>query len=847
MHDLALAIRLLRKSPAFTLLALLCLALGIGVNASIFSLLDSVYLRPLPVGNADRVVVLSRAASPRFPYPEYRALRDRNQSLDGLAVSEPEESDLSFEGKAMLIGAEPVSANYAAVLGARTCLGRWFTREDEPAAVISYHAWQQLFHGDRGVLGKTIRSESHAYTVVGVAPPEFAGIYAPLRIDLWVPFRYWAGNDADRRLAMVFGCLKHGVGVSQATAELNAVATLSHRENPNLAKDAHAPLALELVRGIPNPVGRRQAMPVVMLLMTVVALVLLIACMNVGNLLVARGLGRQREIAVRLALGAGRARVLRQLMTENLALGLLGGAAGVLVGYATNRLLVAALPMLPFGEVFRLDLPLDYRVLLYTGSVALLTALLFGLLPALQSSRGDLPAVLRGANVAGGRLRLRLAMLTGQIALSLVLLLTAGLFARLVVGFHYLDPGFASANRLYAPAFVPAPQFTPASGRVFYDRTLARLRALSGVRGASLTTRLPMYAAGIAGTCVAREGDHPMPATSTTIDRDFLNTLRIPLLEGRGFSSADEVDRPPVAIVNQTLARRLWPNQPAAGRTFQAGCDHPRTLQVVGARFEDPLHERGHAAALLLAVLAGVRGRHRVPRGGNGRRRRPSDGARAPNAGLRRPRFPHLRRPPSQRFAGRLLVAGALRTLDPGDSRGAGAGARRGRDVRRVGVPRHGAHARNRHPRGPRRAPARRGPAGDRPRLAGDRCRCRHRLADFCPGLPAACLAASRREPHGRGHLVGGGSRVDRAGPRGVLAAGASRRPRPASRRAQARMRRRRAQPNTAWYIVQTAFYRILAVRLHRGAANLGRSRLFRRPGQAKSRLRAECPPSTLF
>src|ERR1039457_1464956 len=575
MHDLALAIRLLRKSPAFTLLALLCLALGIGVNASIFSLLDSVYLRPLPVGNADRVVVLSRGGSPLFPYPEYRALRDRNQSLDGLAVSEPEESDLSFEGNAMLIGAEPVSANYAAVLGARTSLGRWFTREDEPAAVISYHAWQQLFHGDPGVLGKTIRSESRAYTVVGVAPPEFAGIYAPLRIDLWVPLRYWAGNDADNRRAMVFGCLKRGVGVSQAAAELNAVATLIHRENPDLAKDARAPLALELVRGIPNAVGRRQAMPVV-------ARVLLIACMNVGNLLVARGMGRQREIAVRFALGAGRARVLRQLMTENLALGLLGGAAGVLVGYATTRLLVAALPMLPFGEAFRIDLPLDFRVLLYTGSVALLTALLFGLLPALQSSRGGLAAVLKGANVAGGRLRLRLVMLTGQIALSLVLLLTAGLFARLIVRFHNLDPGFASANRIYAPAFVPAPQFTPASGRVFYDQTLARLRALSGVRSASLTTRLPMCAAGIAGTCGAHEGAHPTPATSTTIDRGFLDTLRIPLLEGRDFASADEVNGPPVAIVNQTLARRLWPNQPAVGRNFQVGCDHPRTLQVMG-------------------------------------------------------------------------------------------------------------------------------------------------------------------------------------------------------------------------------------------------------------------------
>ena len=582
MRDLALALRLLRKSPAFTLLALLCLALGIGVNASIFSLLDAIYLRPLPVGNADRLTVLSRGAISWFSYPEYRALRDRNQSLEGLAISGPEESDLSFEGHAMLIGAEPVSANYAAVLGARTFLGRWFTREDEPAAVISYHAWQELFHGDRGVLGKTIRSESHAYTVVGVAPPEFAGIYAPLRIDLWVPFRYWAGKDSDNRRGMVLGCLKGGVGVLQATAELNAAATLIHRENPDMAKDAHGPLVLELVRGIPNPVGRQRAMPVVILLMAVVALVLLIACLNVGNLLVARGLGRQREIALRFALGAGRARVLRQLMTENLALGILGGAAGVLVGYFTNRLLIGALPLLPFGEAFRLDLPLDFRVLLYTGSIALFTALLFGLLPALQSSRTDLAAVLKGAHFGGGRLRLRLAMLAVQIALSLVLLLTAGLFARLIVSFHHLDPGFASTNRLYAPAFVPAPQFTPASGRVFYEQTLARLRALPGVRSASLTTRLPMYAAGIAGTCAGLDAGHPAPATSMTVDRGFLDTLRIPLVEGRDFSITDRADSPPAAIVNQTLARRLWPGRSAIGRAFQFGCDHTRTLQVVG-------------------------------------------------------------------------------------------------------------------------------------------------------------------------------------------------------------------------------------------------------------------------
>jgi predicted permease len=582
MQDIRLAVRLFRKSPGFTFLAVLCLALGIGVNASIFSLLDSVYLRPLPVGNADRVVVLSRGGNPSLSYPEYRALRDRNQSLEGLAVSNPEESDLSFEGNAALIGAEPVSGNYATVLGARTLLGRWFTREDEPAAVISYSAWQRVFHGDPSVLGKVVRSESHTYTVVGVAPPEFGGIYMPLRIDLWVPFRLWAGSNADHMRPMVFGSLKPGIGVSQAAAELNATASQIHREDPRLAKDADAPLTVELVRGVPNPVSRRMAMPVVILLMTVVALVLLIACINVGNLLVARGVGRQREMAVRFALGASRPRVLRQLMTENLALGLLGGAAGVLVGYASNRFIQSGMTALPFSEMLRFDLTLDVRVLLYSAFVALLTALLFGLLPAWQGSRDDLATVLNGGNVAGGRLRLRLATLTGQIALSLVLLLTAGLFARVIVRFHSADPGFASANRLYAPAFVPAPQFTPASARVFYDQTLARLRALAGVRSAALTTRLPLYAAGIAGSCVARDADKPAPATTMTVDAGYLETLRIPLLEGRDFNAIDKADGPPLAIVNQALARRLWPNEPATSHSFLLGCDHARTLQVVG-------------------------------------------------------------------------------------------------------------------------------------------------------------------------------------------------------------------------------------------------------------------------
>ncbi len=232
--------------------------------------------------------------------------------------------------------------------------------------------------------------------------------------------------------------------------------------------------------------------------------------------------------------------------------------------------------------MLRLEMPLDFRVLLYSGLIAVLTALLFGLLPAWQGSRDDLATLLKGVSVTGGRLRLRLATLTGQIALSLVLLLTAGLFVRAVMRFHNIDPGFASANRLFAPVFVPQPQFTPASSRTFYDQTLQRLRALPGVRSAALTTRLPLYAAGIGSSCIARASEKPAPATTFTVGAGYFDTLRIPLLAGRDFDTLDKADGTPVAIVNQALARMLWPKEPAIGQSFSFGCDHPRTLRVVG-------------------------------------------------------------------------------------------------------------------------------------------------------------------------------------------------------------------------------------------------------------------------
>jgi putative ABC transport system permease protein len=567
-------------------LAVLCLALGIGANGSIFSLVNALYLRPLPVGNGQRLVVLSRNGDPLFTEPEYRGLAERTHSLAGLAASDPEESDMSFEGSAALIGAEPVSGNYAAVLGCRTVLGRWFDREDEAAAVISYNAWQRLFHGDPGVLGRKISSESHTYTVSGVAPPEFGGIYSPLRIDLWVPFRYWAGQDAPRRRVMLVGVLNSGFSVSQAAAELNAAAAelrRLQRLNPSAVSSVAAPITVELVRGVPNPAIRRQAVLVVILMMTVVSFVLLIACVNVGNLLLARGIGRQREVAVRFALGASRARVLRQLMTENLALGMAGAACGVVVSYAGNRLLQAALPALPFGEMLRVDLPLELRVLVFSGVIALLTSLLFGVLPALRGSRYDLAAALKtGGGVAGGRMRLRLVALAAQIAISLVLLLAAGLFARVTLRFQNTDPGFAVERRLFAPVFAPAPQFTAASGRALYENTVRRLLLLPGVRRAALSTRLPLYAAGIEGGCVTPAAGKPLAATTMTVGAGYLSTMRIPLLEGRDFDASDQPGGQPVAIVNQTLAERLWPHESAVGHSLQFGCEHPRSLKVAG-------------------------------------------------------------------------------------------------------------------------------------------------------------------------------------------------------------------------------------------------------------------------
>ena len=583
MRDVLYSFRQFRKTLGFTFLAVLCLGLGIGVNASIFSVLNSLFLQPMPVIAPDRLVVLSRGGGPLLSYPDFRDFRDRAVTLEGMAASLPTESSLDFDGLAHSAGAEAVSLDYPSVVGVRPFLGRWFQSEDEAACVISYRAWKRFFAADPDVLGKRVRSETLWYTVVGVAPKEFEGTYLPMSMDLWVPLRRWMNQhpgvparmeDRGQPSVFIFGRLKPGIAPRQASAEINSIAAQLPR-----SETKPAPIVVEQVRGVPAANSRRNAAPVAGVLMAVVGVILLIACVNVGNLLLARGAARQREISVRIALGAGRGRLLRQLLTESLLLAIGGGLAGVFLGIWTNRLLETLLAAGPYDPV-QLDLAADRRVLLFTALLSLATTVFFGLAPAWRASQVDVLAGLKGSAPTQARFGLRRISLIAQVSLSLILLLTAGLFLRVLGEFHRTDPGFAVQNRLYVSTYVSAPEFTPESARAFWTDALDRLRALPGVKSLAITNYLPLtpLPQNCASLNSGNDGD-AISNTSSIISSGFLDTMRVPLVAGRDFRSTEPQ---PVAIVNESMAKRLWPNQDALGKQIQLGCRNKTAAGVVG-------------------------------------------------------------------------------------------------------------------------------------------------------------------------------------------------------------------------------------------------------------------------
>ena len=369
---------------------------------------------------------------------------------------------------------------------------------------------------------------------------------------------------------------------SRLAAELNAIAAEIQREQPRSASAAApiaAPFNVARVRGVPNARSRSASGPIAAVLMAVVGIVLLIACVNVGNLLLARGAAREREISVRLALGARRSRIVRQLLTESLMLAAGGGILGLVLGVWTGRLFETVLPTTAFGEALRVDFTPDARVMACGALLALLTTLIFGLAPAWRASRPvDRAATSRAATVRERSFSLRRLSLVAQVSLSLVLLLTAGLFLRVLFTFQSADPGFAVKNRIYVTALASAPEFTPETGRQFYAQTLDRLRALPGVKSAAITNLLPLTP--VNPDCASETGRDPVPTTTSTVSPGYLGTMGIRLTGGRDFSAADRPDSPPVAIVTEALATRLWPGQTAIGKRLLLGCHNPQALQV---------------------------------------------------------------------------------------------------------------------------------------------------------------------------------------------------------------------------------------------------------------------------
>jgi predicted permease len=598
--DLRYSVRMLVKNPGVTAAAVLSLALGIGANATIFTWVKSVLLNPLPgVPEPGRMFVLAptaRDGSERsLSYPNYRDLRDRARTFDIIgqedaliSVSDGERADRAF---AML-----VSGNYFDVVGVRPILGRAFLPAEDtvpngaPVVVISHAFWQRRLGGSPASAGQKVKVNDRPYTVIGVVPDSFIGTALGIAVDAWIPMMQQPelqafGNRLELRghswmQAMVR--LHPGVTVAQARAELETLRAQLEKEHPT-----NDGWQLALVPTTESPWGApAELAPVLLVLAGVVGVLLLIACANVANLMLATAIGRRREIAVRLSLGATRFRIVRQLLTESVLLAVLGGLAGMLVAYWSAGLLMLFVP--PVDVPIELGLRVDRDVLLFTVAVSVVAGLLFGLAPAVHASDPHVTPALReesGRTSSGAmRTRLRNALVVAQVALCLVLLVTAGLFLQSLRRAQQLDAGFDPDNVALTAFDVFPAGYDRARGVAFQQQVLERVRALPGVEDAALAARVPLAFSGRSSTGVEIEGYQPRKDEEVTITYNdvsarYFETMRIPLVRGRSFSEADTADASPVMIVNETMARRYWANRDPVGRYVRIGQDR---TQVVG-------------------------------------------------------------------------------------------------------------------------------------------------------------------------------------------------------------------------------------------------------------------------
>lgn len=641
-QDLRYGLRTLRRSPGLTAVAVLSLALGIGANTAIFSLMNAVMLRELPVQKPSQLVLFGTgeargddngfATTKCYSYPFFRDMRQKNQVFSDISAV------LSIEFKKMhgTVGdsaaLEPMSVQlvtgtYFSMLGVQPILGQSFTEAvDEPAgghpvAIVSYSWWKRRFARDPAIVGKTVTLESRIYTIVGVMPPRFFGTEVGQSPDLWIPLSMeeqvspgWNGLENPIFQSLyVLGRLKPGVSVRQAEANVNVLARqIWHEEaGPVLTREQqtrleHAYIKLTpAARGMPHI--RYEASTPLLILMAIVGLVLLIACANIANLLLARATTRQREIAVRMAIGARRARLIRQMLTESLLMAFLGGTMGILLAWWGSEALVG---MISSGrERLPLSVTPDGTILLFTLAVSIITALLFGIVPALRATRINLTPALkegRGMAVASSRGRLGNALIVSQVAISLVLLVGAGLFLHSLLNLAHVDTGFDRHNVLLF-SIDPADVGYKENARLasLYQQIEQRVGALPGVHSASIS--FFTFNQGEWGDDAVVEGRGPAPEYNhnvlyNVIGTEYFKTMGIPLLTGRVFNAHDTANSSKVAIINQTMAQEFFPGGSPIGRRFGIGDDpkHSADIEVVGvvknAKYLG-LEERAYPAA----------------------------------------------------------------------------------------------------------------------------------------------------------------------------------------------------------------------------------------------------------
>jgi predicted permease len=590
-NDLRYAVRTLLRTPGFTIVIVLTLALSIGANSAIFSVIEGVLLRPLPYTQPDRIVriFLKSDIFPKFPLNPWdlRDFRTRNRTFDNLAGIVRADMQLSGAGDPVMLQAFRVTSGYFRVLGFSPARGREFTTSDEIPAqarqvVLSDRLWRNRFAADPAILGRNIMLNAQPYTVVGVMPPgvqhpgnEYHAVADGDTVDLWLPFPF-DGNPAQRGSHFMegIGRLKAGISPEQANADLSAVLSQLALEHTGKGWRVFlVPLYREMV-------GRSQRM--LMVLLGAVGVLLLIACVNAANLLLAKSSARVREIAVRSALGAARGRIVRQLLTESVVIALGAAALGTVFAVAGVRALVACLPA---GFPRASEIRLDAAVFAFTLIVAIVTGLLFGLVPALTASRTDLQQSLReggrGATGSGRQLRLRNLLVVGETALACVLLIAAGLMLHSFVNLLEADPGFRPQRVLTASLSLPAQHYrTAAQIDQFHQRLIASLQSLPGAQSAGVGSDVPWtgYSENYGGFSV--EGRPPEFSQKTTAryhvaSLDYFRAMGIPLLGGRFFTGHDDKDAPAVILINEAMAKRYWPGEDAVGKRISYA-DHPQ-------------------------------------------------------------------------------------------------------------------------------------------------------------------------------------------------------------------------------------------------------------------------------